>query len=352
DNDIIIMALPTPIDQNKNPNLKFLENALKESMRYFKKGQLLILESTTYPGTTEEMIAPAIKAKEFKIGEDFFLAYAPERIDLGNKAYPMRKIPKIIAGVTKYCTELADSFYKKIVEKTYIASSPKVAEFTKLFENVFRLINIAYVEEMAKLCEKLGIDIWEAIELAKTKPFGYMPFYPSAGAGGDCIPVNPYYLDWVAKKVDYELKLVQTAVSINEDMYLHVLNRIEEVLRKRKKDIANSRILIVGVTYKKDVADIRNSPSIRLMEALIKLGADVSYFDPFIPKIMIAGKDFNSIELNNDNIRKSDIVVVLVDHSNIDYKLLYQEAKIIFDTKNVFKENEKIIKLGSGLSNL
>jgi len=348
--DIIILALPTPLDENKKPNLKFILDSLDSSLEFLKEGQLLILESTTYVGTTEEIIAPKLLEKGFKIGESFFLAYSPERIDIGNKNYPLKKIPKIVAGVTKKCTELTNSFYKKIVNEIFVASSPKVAEFTKLFENVFRLINIAYVFEIAKLCEKLNIDVWEVIELAKTKPFGFMPFYPSAGAGGDCIPINPYYLTWKAKEVNEELNLIKTATKINEEMYEHIMNKIKQILlEKRKKEIKDSKILIIGVSYKKDVSDIRNSPSLKIIQELINNGAKVNYFDPYVPFLELEKVKLKSINLTEEEIKDQDLIVIITDHTSINYEKIFENSDLIFDTRNVFKKNDpKIIKLGSG----
>ncbi len=348
--DIIIICVPTPLDKNKNPYIGYIEHVVTESLPYLIKGQLMVLESTTYPGTTEEVILPRIQEKGFKVGEDFFLAFSPERIDPGNKRYNFNNIPKVVGGVTPSCTEVTKAFYEVVLKRpVYPVSSPKAAEMTKLLENVFRVVNISLVNELAILCERMGINIWEVIEAASTKPFGYMPFYPGPGIGGHCIPIDPFYLVWKAKEYDFSARFIELAGEINDNMPRYVVNRVIELLNKYKKPINGAHILIVGIAYKRDIGDTRESPALKVAYLLLKHNAVLSYHDPYVPEVEIDGKKFSSIPLTDKVLKTCDLVLITTDHSNVDYKMIAKYAPLIYDTRNVLRDlnDQKIYKLGA-----
>lgn len=350
DVDILIICVPTPLDRDRNPSLRYITDALRSSLPYLKRGQLLVLECTTYPGTTEEVLVPMIDSKGFKIGNDFFLAYSPERIDPGNKKYPINKIPKVVGGMTKPCSEVAKAFFNKIIDAgVYVASSPKVAEMSKLLENMFRLVNVSLVNEMAMLCDRMGIDVWEVIKLASTKPYGFMPFYPGPGAGGHCIPIDPYYLLWKARMHNFNMDFIQLAGKINDEMPRYIADRIERIIESLGKELCKSRVLLVGITYKKDVKDTRESPALKIASNLISKGIEVFYHDPYVPKILLGSKEYRSVDLDADVLKDQDLVVILTNHSNIDYEKIAKGSKLVYDVRNALEgyQTDNVIKLGA-----
>jgi UDP-N-acetyl-D-glucosamine dehydrogenase len=344
--DIIIIAVPTPLSKTKDPDLSYILNAVNNIKKYLKKGHLIILESTTYPGTTDEVIKPILEEGGLKCGLDFFLAFSPERINPGDKVYKIKNTPKIVGGVDEVSGKLAYEVYSKIIDSVIIVSSSKVAEMAKLLENTFRAVNIALVNEIAIMCDILKIDVWEVIESAGTKPFGFMKFYPGPGIGGHCIPIDPIYLSWKMKTLNYNARLIEVASEINTNMPRYVVQRIADILNEYERSVKGSRILILGVAYKKDVNDIRESPAIDIISLLSDKGAIVYYSDPYIPKIQIGDLEIESVELTREILRESDLVVLITDHSIFDYEFIYKNANLIFDTKNAFKNySEKIYKL-------
>jgi len=348
--DVVCICVPTPLTKNKEPNIGYIEDVTEHLIPYFHKGQLIVLESTTYPGTTEEVILPKLQRNGLKVGEDFYLAYSPERIDPGNKKYRMNNISKVVGGVTKKCTYLARTLYEQVVkEKVYSVSSPRVAETEKLLENVFRNVNIALVNEMTVLCNRMGINIWEVIEAAKTKPYGFMPFYPGPGVGGHCIPIDPFYLSWRAKEYDFNTRFIELAGEINDQMPYYVVERMTRILNEHKRCLNGAKILILGITYKRDVGDLRESPALKIIKLLEKEGANTYYHDPYISSFSLQKKQYNSVVITDDFIEKADIIVITTDHSSYDYEKITKKANLIFDTrnatKNVTNNREKIYLL-------
>ncbi len=345
--DAICICVPTPLTSNKEPDVQYIQDVTDRFVPYLRKGQLVILESTTYPGTTEEIILPKLQEKGFKVGEDFYLAYSPERIDPGNKKYRMNNIPKIVGGVTKRCTSLARILYEQVVkEKVYPVSSTKVAEMEKLLENVFRNVNIALVNEMALLCHRMGINIWEVIEAAKTKPYGFMPFYPGPGVGGHCIPIDPFYLAWKAKEYDFNTRFIELAAEINNRMPHYVVDRASRILNKHKRCLNGSTVLIFGVAYKKNIGDLRGSPVLKIIELLEEEKAEVCYHDPYVTSFFFHTRKYKSVKLTKTAIRSADIVLIATDHDSFNYEEIVQEAQLVFDTrnaaKNVTRQRDKI----------
>ena len=341
--DAVLICVPTPLKRKYTPDISFIVSALKSLAQYLKKGALVVLESTTYPGTTEELITPALEQNGLKAGKDFYVAFSPERIDPGNSTFKVTQIPKVVGGLTPRCTKLAALLYRQIIPQVHVVSSPKAAEMTKLLENSFRIVNIGWINEIAQMCHKLGINVWEVIEAAKTKPFGFMPFYPGLGVGGHCIPEDPLYLYWKAKRYGFNSKFIKLAADINAHMPHYVLHRIEALL---KRPLTSARILVVGVTYKKDVKDLRKSPSLRLIE-LLKSHGHVDYHDPLVPYVKLGGIDLSSVVLTPKAIKAYDCVVIAVDHTKVNYALIRKQAKKIFDVKNVYQgiDEGKVVKL-------
>ncbi|PIP17154.1 MAG: UDP-N-acetyl-D-glucosamine dehydrogenase [Candidatus Portnoybacteria bacterium CG23_combo_of_CG06-09_8_20_14_all_37_13] len=335
--DIIIICLPTPLTKHKEPDMSYIKAGLREIKKRLRKNKLVILESTTYPGTTEEILLPALKSTGLKVGQDFFLAFVSERLDPGNKKFNIKNTPKVIGGVTRNCTNLTRLFYQQFVDEVFSVSSPKVAEMSKLLENIFRIVNISMINELMMLCDKMQIDIWEVIEAAKTKPFGFMPFYPSAGAGGHCIPIDPFYLSWKAKEYGFFTRFIELAGEINELMPHYVVTKIIWALNNQEKSIKNSKILIWGIAYKKDIADTRESPAIKIIWDLMRKGARIFYHDPYVPEIEINNKRFKSVKLTNQILKNVDCLLILTDHSGYDYEDLTKKAKLVVDTKNIVK---------------
>jgi UDP-N-acetyl-D-glucosamine dehydrogenase len=335
--DAVCICVPTPLTKTKDPDVSYIISVSQEIKNYMHKGQLFVLESTTYPGTTEELVLPTLEEGGLKVGRDFFLAFSPERIDPGNKQYSVRNIPKVIGGVTRHCTELARCMYSAIIDTIVPVSSPKVAETVKLLENTFRSVNIALVNEIALMAGRLGIDVWEVINAAKTKPFGFMPFYPGPGLGGHCIPIDPLYLSWVAKKNGFELRFVALADQVNSAMPEFVVEKITDALNGAKKSIKGSNIHILGVAYKKDVDDVRESPALEIMNILRHKWARVTYTDPYIPEINYHGIHVKSEPLTKTFLNKIDCSVIVTNHGNFNYDLIVSHSKLIVDTRNALK---------------
>jgi UDP-N-acetyl-D-glucosamine dehydrogenase len=342
--DVVIICVPTPLKRKYTPDISFIVSAVKSVAKHLRKNMLVILESTTYPGTTEELIKPELeKSSGLKAGKDFHIAFSPERIDPGNKDFEVTKIPKVVGGFTKTCTQLSALVYRQIITNVHEVSSTKSAEMTKLLENSFRIVNIGWINEIAQMCHVMGIDVWEVIDAAKTKPFGFMPFYPGLGVGGHCIPEDPLYLYWKAKHYGFSSKFIKLAADVNTQMPEYAVHRMKEIL---KKSFKSTRVLILGVTYKKDVKDLRKSPSVRLINLLNKQ-TKVEYFDPFVPYLKLDGLDLKGINLTSQAIKQFDMVVVAVDHSAVNYDLIFKNARLIFDLRNVYKgtSSKKVIKL-------
>jgi len=339
--DVVLIAVPTPLSKHKTPDTSAIEKAGEKIAKNLKNGQLVVLESTTYPGTTEELLKPILEKSGLVAGKDFFLAFAPERIDPGNKEYSVKDVPKVVGGINKKSTDVAAAFYKKFIKKVHKVSSPKTAEMSKLLENIYRLVNISLVNELKLVADKMDIDFWEVIEAAKTKPYGFAAFYPGPGVGGHCIPVDPFYLSWKAREYDFFARFIDLAAEINEMMPSKIVAKITWSLNSHKKSVRDSKILILGVAYKKDIDDTRESPAIPIISSLLKKGADVSYHDPYIPNIDLNGREIlHSTDLVKNNIKKFDCVVVLTNHSKFDYKIIAKEAKLVVDTRNSFKEKK------------
>ena len=336
DSAAVLVCVPTPLKRRNLPDISYIRDSLNSVARHIKKGALVILESTTYPGTTEEEILPIFQKHNLKHGRDFYLCFSPERIDPGNKRFPVNKIPKVVGGMNAEATRRAVSLYKIIIDKVVPVSSPRAAETVKLLENTFRLINIGLIDELAMMCHKMKINIWEVIRAASTKPFGFMPFYPGPGVGGHCIPKDPLYLYWKARKFGFHSRFIKLASDVISYMPEYVVTRIREALLARDLKIKGAKILVVGVAYKKDVKDLRQSPSIDMLKVLEKSGARVAYFDPLIPYLKVNHIDLKSIVLKGSALIKFDCVVIATDHSTIDYGYLLRNAKLIFDTRNVY----------------
>ncbi|MHB1657611.1 MAG: nucleotide sugar dehydrogenase [Burkholderiales bacterium] len=346
--DAIIICVPTPLDKHREPDMTYVFETAKTIAKHLKKGQLITLESTTYPGTTDEDVKRILEATGFLAGKDFFLAFSPEREDPNNKNYTTREIPKIVGGYTKECLETAKALYDTIIEKTIPVSSTKVAESAKLLENIYRAVNIALVNELKVLFDKMDIDIWEVIEAAKSKPFGFQAFYPGPGLGGHCIPIDPFYLTWKAKEFDFSTRFIELAGEINASMPYYVVQKTIEALNDNDISIKGSKLLILGIAYKKDVDDMRESPSLKLIELFKNKGANIDYNDPYIPEIPLLRRyDFKmaSVVLTPENLSLYDAVVIATDHSDYDYKFIYDNVKLIIDTRNALKSTSNNIKV-------
>lgn len=347
DIDVILICVPTPLKRKYTPDISYIVGAVKTISKYLKKDALIILESTTYPGTTRELIKPALEKSGFKVGKDIFLAFSPERIDPGNKQYPVTNIPKVVGGITSISGELTRLLYEKIIKKVHVVSSPEAAEMTKLLENSFRIINIGWINEVAIMCNKLGIDVWEVIEAAKTKPFGFMPFYPGLGVGGHCIPDDPLYLYWKARLHGFSSKYIKLSADTNSTMPLYAVDRVAALLSKKRKTLRGAKILVLGATYKKDVKDLRKSPSLKLIELLQDVKAKVEYHDPIIPYLKIGTINLESVKITPSLLKRYDCVIIATDHTKVNYRQVLTHAQRIFDIRNVYKNtsNKKVSKL-------
>ncbi len=346
DTDVSIICVPTPLKRKYLPDISFIKDSLKRISPNLKKPSLVILESTVYPGITEELILRFLEKQGLIYQKDFLLSFSPERIDPANKKFPLRDIPKIVAGIDETATLLTKYLYKKIIKRVVTVSSVKIAEMAKLLENTFRIVNIAFVNEMAKICHKMGIDIWEVIRAAETKPFGFMPFWPGPGVGGSCIPKDPVYLYWKAKELGFNSRLIKVSSEIISSMPNYCVERLEDILKKRRsKSLEGARILIVGVTYKRDVKDLRKSPALEIINILQSKDAKISYYDPYIPYLRIDRIDLKGCRLNKKNLKDSDCVVIATDHKDIDYKLILKEADLVFDTRGVYSKFKDKVEL-------
>lgn len=334
DVDTVSICVPTPLRKTKDPDLSYVIAAMEAVRTYLRPGHLIILESTTYPGTTQEVVLPILERSGLRVGQDFFLAYSPERVDPSNKKYTTRNIPKVIGGVTPTCTELATLLYQQYIDRIVPVSSPSTAEMVKLLENTFRSVNIALANEMAQICDAFGINVWEVIETAKTKPFGFMPFYPGPGLGGHCIPVDPYYLTWKAKMNGVEPRLIEVASHINSQMPTFTVNRVADALNEQQKSLKKAKILVLGVAYKRDVNDTRESPALEVLEKLQDKGAIVQYSDPHVPNVALETGVLRSLDLTPEILHAQDCVVILTDHSQFPYTMIVNHSPLIVDSRN------------------
>lgn len=344
--DVIIICVPTPLDKYKIPDISYITAAANEVKKYLRRGQLVILESTTYPGTTEEVLLPLFEETGLKCGRDFYLAFAPERIDPGNKM-PLAEIPKVVGGITPECTDLATAFYSQFLKHVHPVSSAKAAEMTKILENVYRLINISAINEMAMLCGRMGLDIWEVVEAAKTKPYGFQAFYPSPRVGGHCIPLDPFYLSWKSREYNFWTRFIELAGEINDQMPTYTVSFANSILNYNNKPIKGARILIFGAAYKKDIGDARESAVYDIIPNLMRKGASVDFYDPFVKKLIIPANNhlirnpeamtMTSIDYKLQVLKNYDLVLILTDHSKIDYDELAENAPLVADTRNAIK---------------
>jgi UDP-N-acetyl-D-glucosamine dehydrogenase len=332
--DAVSIAVPTPLSKTRDPDMSFVLAVRDTLVEHAHPGLLVVLESTTYPGTTRELLLPALEEKGFAIGEDVFLAFSPERVDPGNPVWMTHNTPKVVGGVTPSCTELATALYASCIEVVVPVSTPETAELVKLLENTFRSVNIGLVNEMAIVCDKLGVDVWEVIEAAATKPFGFMKFTPGPGIGGHCIPLDPHYLAWKMRTLNYKTRFIDLASEINSAMPAFVVEKTMHALNDDRKSLKGSRILVVGVAYKKDIDDVRESPAIDVIRLLASYGADVEYHDPFVAEFREDGHVLSGTALTADLLSSADAVVIVTDHSNIDYQFIVDHTSIIIDTRN------------------
>lgn len=344
--DVVIICVPTPLTRNREPDLQYIVNVTEQIAKHLRTGQLVCLESTTYPGTTEEVILPRLEATGLKVGEDFFLAFSPERVDPGNARYTTKNTNKLVGGVTPACLDVASTFYSQTILKVIPVSSPSVAEMAKVFENTYRAVNIALVNEMALLCDRMGLDVWEVLDAAFTKPFGIQPFYPGPGVGGHCIPIDPFYLAWKAREYDFPTRFIELAGEVNLRMPYFVVEKAARILGLKKKSLRGAKVFILGVAYKKDLPDERESPALKVIQLLLREGAEVTYHDPFIPQVTLpngsaglGGREsdlittLKSVPLEDSALADADIVIITTDHSCIDYERVVKRAKVILDTR-------------------
>jgi UDP-N-acetyl-D-glucosamine dehydrogenase len=335
--DAVIICVPTPLRKTKEPDISYIVSAAERIAEYLRPGQLVVLESTTYPGTTDEVLLPMFERAGLTVGEDFFLAFSPERVDPGSDRFKTRNIPKIVGGITAACGEAARALYSQVIEHVHPVSSAKVAETAKLLENTFRSVNIGLVNEMAMICRHLNVDVWEVIDAAATKPFGFMAHFPGPGIGGHCIPLDPHYLAWKARLSGYEAKFIGLADEVNTAMPRHVIGLISDALNEDRKCLNGSRLLVLGVAYKKDVSDCRESPALEIIEMLQKRGARVEYHDPHVPVVRLDGHSHESVELTDTALSEADAAIVLTNHSAFDYERVGREARLVVDTRNAMK---------------
>jgi UDP-N-acetyl-D-glucosamine dehydrogenase len=336
--DTINICVPTPLRKNKDPELSYIIAAVEVIRNHIRAGQLIILESTTYPGTTREVVLPILEESGLKAGSDFFLAYSPERVDPGNSIFHTQNIPKVVGGITPRCAETAVFFYRQYIDNVFSVSSTDCAEMVKLLENTFRSVNIALANEMALTCHSFGINVWEVIEAAKTKPFGFMPFYPGPGLGGHCIPVDPYYLTWKARMKGCEPRLIELAGHINSQMPAFVIRGMADALNEKRKCLNGAKVLALGVAYKRDTNDVRESPALQVLLGLQEKGCEICFSDPYVPQITINETNLDSVTLSPELLQSMDLVVVLTDHSKFDYAMIAKFSPLIFDTRNALSD--------------
>jgi len=350
DVDCVAIAVPTPLNKTKDPDVSFILSAVTEIKKYLQPGQLIILESTTYPGTTEELIMPMLEERGYKVGKDFFLAFSPERVDPGNSRYTTHNTPKVVGGVTAKCLKVSQSLYQQVITDVIPVSSTKAAEMVKLLENTFRSVNIGLVNEVALMCDRLQIDVWEVIDAAATKPFGFMRFYPGPGLGGHCIPIDPHYLSWKLRSLNYYARFIELAGDINSRMPEYVVEKISAALNSQKKSLSESKVLVLGVAYKKDIDDIRESPSLDIIKLLEAKKAQVLYNDPYVSELVLdGGNKYKSVHINARTVGSVDCVAILTDHSDYNYQWIVDKAKVVVDTRNATKniksDRGKIFKI-------
>jgi len=350
--DTVNICVPTPLRKTKDPDLSYVVAAVEMIAEHLRPGHLVVLESTTYPGTTDEVVRPILERRGLVAGRDFFLAFSPERVDPGNATWNTRNVPKVVGGVSPESTALAKLLYAGSVDTIVEVSSPKVAEMVKLLENTFRAVNIGLVNELALMCDRLGISVWEVVDAAATKPFGFMPFYPGPGLGGHCIPIDPFYLSWKVKEVGFEARFIELAGHVNGAMPHHVVVKISDALNTHAKSVRDASVFVLGVSYKRDIDDFRESPALDVMAELIKKGANVSYHDPYVPTIhgreWPVGRDVSSVPFSADAIAAADCVVILTDHRAFDYDLICKRARLIVDSRNAIKgSHPHVVKLGA-----
>ena len=346
--DAIVICVPTPLTPNLDPDISYIKAVGEQIAAQLRPGQLVCLESTTYPGTTEEVLLPLLSQSGLRVGEDFFLCFSPERVDPGNARYTTKNTNKVVGGVTQACVDVGSCFYQQTILDVLMVSSPKVAEMCKVFENTFRSVNIALVNEMALLCDRLGISIWEVLDAAATKPFGIMRFNPGPGVGGHCIPLDPFYLAWKAREYDFHTRFIELAGEINHGMPYYVREKVMRALNGAGRSLKGADILVVGVAYKKDIEDWRESPAIKVMELLLKDGANIDYHDPYVAKFVEHGKQWHSIPLSKERVERADCVLILTDHTSVDYERICSSAKLVVDTRNATKDvvnREKVVLL-------
>ncbi len=350
--DIIIICVPTPLTVTRDPDISYIKSSAEQIARYLRPGQLITLESTTYPGTTQEVILPLLEERGLKVGKDFFLAFSPERVDPGNKRFTTKNTSKVVGGVTPVCLEIAYTLYAQTIINVVPVSSPAAAELTKVFENTYRAVNIAMVNELMLLCDRMGLDIWEVVEAAGTKPFGIQTFYPGPGVGGHCIPIDPFYLTWKARQYDFHTRFIELAGELNVEVSYYVINKVISALNGVNKSLKDSNIFVLGVAYKKDIDDVRESPALKIMELLRKNGANINYHDPYIPRIEPhSGITFSleSLAMTDEELAGADCILILTDHSSVNYHRVVENAQLVVDTrnatKNVEQNRDKITKI-------
>lgn len=346
--DAVIICVPTPLRKTREPDMSYILSATNEIAQRVHRGMLIVLESTTYPGTTDEVVRPALEAKGLKVGTDICLAFSPERIDPGNPTYTTRTIPKVVGGTTPRCTKLAAALYGTAIHRVVPVSGTKTAEMAKLLENTFRAVNIGLVNEIALICDRLGVNVWEVIEAARTKPFGFMPFYPGPGIGGHCIPSDPMYLAWKVRVHGFEARFIELATQINGSMPEHVVNKAAEALNDRRTALKGSTVLLLGLAYKPDVNDTRDSPAYDVARLFKERGARVIYHDPFVPSAELSGRTVRSVQLTAALVKRSDCVVLLTNHSTVDYGFILKHAQVIVDTRNQYagaRRNRRVVPL-------
>jgi UDP-N-acetyl-D-glucosamine dehydrogenase len=350
--DTVSICVPTPLSKSRDPDISFILSATEETRKYLHPGQLIVLESTTYPGTTDELIVPELESSGLKVGSDFFVAFSPERIDPGNASFHTRNTPKIVGGITPQCTEIARLFYSQFIDRVIPVSSTKCAEMVKLLENTFRSVNIGMVNELALMCDLLGVDVYEVIDAAATKPFGFSPFYPGPGLGGHCIPIDPHYLAWKLKSLNFQARFIGLAAEINGMMPSVVTTMVSDGLNRVSKSIRGSKIMILGIAYKKNVSDCRESPALDVMRLLADKGAILAYNDPLVPTLRLGGSVLKSTDASPAEIAKHDCIIILTDHSVYDFQKIVEAATLVIDTRNATKDlyrfKSRIIKLGAG----
>ena len=345
--DAVAICVPTPLNEMKEPDTSYMESAARAVAPHLHADVLVTLESTTYPGTTEEVVQPILEAHGRRVGEDLFLAFSPERVDPGNPVFQTRNTPKVVGGVTPACTRHAVALYSRYIDTVVPVSTTRVAEMTKLLENTFRGVNIALVNELLLLCERMDINLWEVIDAAKTKPFGFKAFYPGPGLGGHCIPIDPLYLSWKARQYDFRTEFIDLSGRINEDMPYYVIRRLMEALNTQEKSLKGSRVLMLGVAYKADIDDMRESPAIKITELLLDKGAEAVYHDPYVPSFSVAGVTIGRVELTPGTIAAADVALIITGHTGVDYDLVVAHAPLVLDTRNVLagRHDERVIRL-------